>query len=276
MNKTKELSAEQEILQNYNGVPNTLNIPLIIELFSAKYASVNTRDSKISAFKKQLLLKTTVPNYQNGHIYNITMKKQGLQPILIKPLDTLQISKEDRDIVFKQQAESHEQSIQYEKCIPKECVDKLIKLIGSKNLYEIYISLLIITGRRSSEINASGKLRKSKGRLLFTGKLKNELEKSNEYEIQSLIPIEKTISAFNRFKKLLGDQDPVLFSGRALKYLKNQLKIDIKLHDLRGIYISYFYQYLNKGGLSKNYLVKTLLLHSDLKQISNYSRFIIN
>ena len=266
-----------QLLSNYNGEPHTINAKEIIDFFTNKYPKVSTRDSKISSFKKQIMLKTIIPGFENGYLYNLKMRKQYKFPELLKEINNIKIDITDRIVLDKKQKDKHENNNTHSKTIPRETVDKLLKLLKSKNTYELFIGLLVACGRRSTEISGNGVLRRAKGQILFKGILKDYLNKNEEYAIVALVKPELLMKSYRRFKKetefIKTPEEIQNFNNRSLKYLKNLLKIDITLHNLRSIYISYLFQYQNIEGLSKNWLVKNRLIHSDMGQTTNYNNF---
>jgi integrase len=271
------------ILSEYNGIPDTLNIPLILQLFKIKYPSISTRSKELSKFKRLLLEKTNINGFSSGYEYNVLMRKQKKSRDLLGKLNDIHLEQDEATLLLSNVVQRNKERVIYENVISKSLVESLINMIYSDNIIENMIGITICTGRRSTEVTKTGifkKIQKNNHELTFQGILKNTLNISTSYKIPIIGNSSDILKVYRKVRKecdstdLSIEQIIKLYGNRMLKHLK---KLDTKLtvHSLRSIYISYLYQYMNPLHHSKTYMVEHFLCHESQGCTNHYNNWII-
>ncbi len=284
---------KKNILNNYNGNPETLDIDDILKKFYDQYQPNEhgvraSLSSKISAFKGELLLKTIVENYESGKQYNEEMIKTKQKPILIGRINDLKMQKKDSGLLRTHQITQTNTRSTQEQFIDKNIVDELLKLVKSDKPIEIVIGLCIATGRRITEITKTAKfykIRNNQHLIEFSGTLKTNNDQT-KYTIPVLVPSQDAIDALKKIrmlfntKKMTNEECDQVYGAKARYCLKTSLKkngfeIEMTIHTLRSLYISYLYQFKNPNNITKSQLIEKHLCHDSRVCSDNYNYWVI-
>lgn len=185
--------------------PNTFKAEPVLKAFSNRYPNITTRVSKLSAFKKILLMKTTVPGYKNGYEYNVnTRKAQELSVLLPSELRKLKLKTTDQKRVKKIQQKALSKKIDKSVVISNsnEIKLKLCKLLKSSDRIELLHGLLLCSGRRVNELYKTNtkftRVVGDKYTVNFTGQSKDA--NPITYQIPILCNSSIFIKAYKQFK----------------------------------------------------------------------------
>lgn len=159
----------------------------------------------------------------------------------------------------------------------QELVDKILSYKDSKNLYEKFIYLQFISGRRISEIKEFDNIVK-----LFKNnnneiKMKLNKKKHQNFEIVKIMPNTIEPSEFKKQLKKLRDVIEEIDTGdytkRLNRFIKKNLGKDYTTHSLRGMYGSYMFNKHNPENLNINAYLKNLLNHDSIDSSISYSNY---
>jgi hypothetical protein len=131
----------KDIITNFNGNPESIDVESILVFFNEKYPNINTRAKVLSQTKRRLMERTPIPGYTNGYEYNVLCKKSGKPVELLGKLNMLVLNRSDANDLKILQKKSHESNIVNDFVISREVVEKLINLINSKDPTEIAIGV---------------------------------------------------------------------------------------------------------------------------------------
>jgi integrase len=274
----------KDIINNYNGVPDTLNIPDIIKLFTDSYPSLATRGKNLSIFKRKLLEKTPINGYSSAYEYNVIMMKSKQKPLLLGKLADIRLPREESKTLTLHQKKRHEERVIHQNNISSDNVEKLISMLKSDNITEVMIGFAVCTGRRSTEVTKTGifkKIKNDTNHVKFQGILKDFLNKNKTFTIPIIGDSTHILKAYRRIRKevdasgLDNDQAIKIYGDRMLKRIKKFDK-SMTIHSLRSIYVSYLYQYKNTENHSKTHMIQHYLCHDGQECTVNYNNWIID
>jgi hypothetical protein len=211
------------IIDNYD--PEIFKADRILDIFNNYYENIASREVQLSKFKRNLLNKTEVEGYKNGHDYNVITRKNNIpqEDPKIKELSKLKLdSKSFKDNKKKQQESLSKKlekdliiynHVKFTKTILKLfniciiCSNKIndCSCSDTKKRDELILhALLFSSGRRINEIlNPNTEFKKVKGerkKVLFKGNSKG-YDNNEFYEIPLLVESYKFINLFNIFNK---------------------------------------------------------------------------
>lgn len=285
------MSFLKQTIENYD--QNTFNSQPVLEYFEKKYSNIGTRMTKLSAFKKELLLKTIVPGFKSGYEYNISMRKSGENPVLLpKHLTKLVLSKSITKKINKKRNENLEKKMKELVNInqSKKFRKIILKGLKSDNTKELFPALLLASGRRTNELyrleTDFQRVVGERNMALFTGQSKNS--DIGPYEIPLLVRYSTFKKAWNKWRELIKND----ISNDAKEIHKNthkrheQIFIEINRnyfnhyynftpHLMRNLYIAYSYKDDNQG-MPITGFAKTFLGHGDLYSQMHYTNIILN
>ena len=154
--------------------------------------------------------------------------------------------------------------------IKRSLVKKLLKLLKHEDYAQIYVGLLLASGRRISEIIHLDLIKNDKNSILFKGQLKTKNPEA--YVVPLLVSFNAFKTAFERARELSKGvtekkvqqkiRDALLFES------KNK---QLTVHSLRAVYATEMYQRSDKTQLRSNF-IKRLLGHSDNTSSVNYDK----
>tara|TARA_B110000261_G_scaffold159771_1_gene198290 strand:- start:13426 stop:14217 length:792 start_codon:yes stop_codon:yes gene_type:complete len=162
----------------------------------------------------------------------------------------------------------------------QQLVDKILNFKDSKNMFEKFIFLQFVSGRRLNEIaEFEHKIKIPKG---STYKIKMKLskkkyKKESDMDEVKLIPGEIDNITFK--KKLKGLRDLVEdisvgdLNKRINRYLKKNIRKDLTSHTLRGFYAHYLFNFHNPENLNINGFLTKVLNHDTGTSSLNYSNY---
>lgn len=224
---------------------NTLNVDELIQHYLNKNVSNPTKISMISKFK--------------GILKQIRKSPE---------LDVLFLPKDIRDEVKQLNIDSfnNRQTIK----IKRSLVRKLLKLLKSDDYPQIYIGLLLASGRRISELLNLDLIKHDKKSILFRGQLKSKTKE--EYIVPLLCSFDAFQKAFYRAnEKSQGLPEKRIQDKIRLALLVETRNKEITVHSLRAIYSTELYERSDKIELRSNFF-RDILGHSSSTVSIHYDR----
>ena len=162
-------------------------------------------------------------------------------------------------------------------------IEKILSFKDSKNLFEKYIYLQFISGRRLNEIKEfAHNMRIPKGK---TYKIKMKLskkkyDKESDMDEVQLIPNQLDNVSFRKKVKNIRDITEDIstsdFNKRVNKYIKKNLNKQWSSHVLRGLYAHYMFHNYNAENLNINGFLTQILNHDSSDASLNYSNFVFD
>jgi hypothetical protein len=162
--------------------------------------------------------------------------------------------------------------------IDKEIINKIMKFEKSNNIYEIYIWLLFISGRRLREIIKS-KFYNIKGSQLINMKgvfKKKNNNEENSIKFKTLIPKTRFFKAHKKLMKIYKYSNIKNLSHNLQINIKKKLGKEYKTHNLRGIYVMYAYKFRNNENKKLNSFIMDFLNHDVIESSLSYTNYLIN
>lgn len=251
----------QKVLSDYTD-NKPIDINAIIDYFNNKNITISSKVSQISLFKK--LLKG--------------IRNEPSLSLLKMPLD---IRTELMDIQKKQQESLHINPLN----IPKPIITKLRALITSNSIEDLYVALLLVSGRRPRELYLmaqNGITKVNNKTILFKQQIKKRVE-SDPYNVPLLVSFNVFKKALDKFKllnhgKLTGTSDEIYerFKNTNAGYIKKineKFGINIKASDLRRLYAKISYDAAKKKGYAGTFNAYTMevLGHDSIGVSLNYT-----
>lgn len=159
--------------------------------------------------------------------------------------------------------------------INNQIINKLFSFKNSKNIYEINIYLLFVTGRRFSElIDAKFYNIKGSKRIIKIDGIKKMRDDDNN-KICDIILLDNKTHVLKLIKKFQKDVKKFKFDNYKRNFTRNIKKImnddNFIPHTLRGIYALYLYTYNNPTNIRINQYIKNVLCHKNINSSLAYT-----
>jgi phosphoglycolate phosphatase-like HAD superfamily hydrolase len=175
---------------------------------------------------------------------------------------------------------------------PDKIINKALELLNTESYLNITIALCILSGRRMSEVLKTAQLTAlDSNSVMFRGQLKKKSLSDSDiedtaYEIPVLANSKQIESALNHLRELrdFSDLSPDEIRGKCTKSLKEValrhfsfVKSDIKVHDLRGIYMTICLHRYKPNATDENTYIASIGGHEqyDLDTANTYKQFYI-
>jgi len=157
-------------------------------------------------------------------------------------------------------------------------VDKILDYKNSKNLFELFIFLQFISGRRMSEIKEF----EHNLRLIKNSKnqIKMKLAKKQDNGLEPITLIDNTISPeefkikVKKIRDMIEDISTNDFNKRLNRFIKKNINKNWSSHILRGMYGRYMFEKQNPENLNINGYLKKVLNHDSSDSSLSYSNFV--
>lgn len=191
----------------------------------------------------------------------------------VKPDDALT----DRVVRLNLQKRDSEKRI----VIDKEFINKIISFEKSKDIYEMYMYLLLISGRRLRELTEAKFTNvKSSNEVLICGIKKKGFSlganvSAKAETFKPLVSKTKFFRVYRKFYRIYKNSNIKNISGNLQRIIKQKLGKDFKAHDLRKIYAIYSYKFKNKKNLKINSFIKDVLNHTSIDSSISYTGIVI-
>mgnify|MGYP003652692208 CR=1 FL=1 len=160
----------------------------------------------------------------------------------------------------------------------QELINQILSYKDSNNIYELFIFLQLISGRRVSEIKEFSnqiKLFKNNENKI---KMKLNKKKTDKYDIIRLIPETLTPAEFkkkvSKLRNIIEDIETADWTKRLNRKIKKLLNKEYTSHSIRGMYGTYMFSKYNKENLNINAYLMNILNHNDIDSSISYSNYI--
>lgn len=157
--------------------------------------------------------------------------------------------------------------------IDEELIKKILSYEKSEDIYEQYIYLLLISGRRLRELTESKFINvKSSNLIIIEG-----IKKTRGFKLglkvmfKPLVSKSKFFRIYRKFNRIKKNSNIKNISGNLQRIIKTKLDQNLKAHDLRRIYAVYSYQFRNKDNEKINTFIKEALNHSSIDASLSYT-----
>ena len=160
----------------------------------------------------------------------------------------------------------------------QELIDTILSYKDSNNIYELFIFLQFISGRRISEIKEFEHMIRLFKNNQNSVKMKLAKKKSdNKFDIVKLIPNTIEPAEFkkkvSKLRNIISDIETADFNKRLNRKIKKLLG-KYTSHSLRGMYGTYMFHKHNKENLNINAYLMNILNHNDIDSSVSYSNYI--
>ena len=160
----------------------------------------------------------------------------------------------------------------------QELIDKILSYKTSNNIYELFVFLQFISGRRISEIKEFDNTLKLFKNTENKIKMKLNKKKDNKFNIIKLIPNTLEPAEFkkkvSKLRNLIEDIDTEDWNKRLNRKIKKLLGKEFTSHSLRGFYGSYMFNKHNPSNLNINAYLMNVLNHDSIDSSISYSNYI--
>lgn len=158
--------------------------------------------------------------------------------------------------------------------IEQKIIEHAITLKTSTNMYDLAIFLLLVTGRRSSELLTGKYIADSNGKdIKMRGILKRTDTKQCNFT--PLVKPSIVLSTLRRFRTYIKNK-PIsrgTFNRGLNRRIKKLFGSTYKPHTLRGVYVTYLFKFRNTGDLKINTFIKNQLCHQSINSSLNYTQY---
>jgi site-specific recombinase XerC len=155
---------------------------------------------------------------------------------------------------------------------------KITELRKSRDMYDIAIYLLFMSGRRTSELLSSiFKNKKKEKRISILGLKKRRKNIDKLCYFTPLVNKTKFNKIYNKFKrkynnsKIVGNTN--LFSRTLNRRIKSRINTNFHPHMLRGFYVAYLFKFRNYEKKKINTFIRDNLCHQTINASLNYTGY---
>jgi len=160
----------------------------------------------------------------------------------------------------------------------QELVDKILSFKNSKNIYEKFIFLQFISGRRISEIKEFDNMIKNFKNNQNEVKMKLNKKKHDNFQIVKIMPNTLEPTEFKKqvkkMRDIVEDIDTEDWTKRMNRFIKKNLGKDYTSHSLRGFYSGVMFNKFNPDNLNINAYLMNILNHDSIESSISYSNYI--
>lgn len=211
-----------------------------------------------------------------SQIKNMFKKVSGDKDFLnkIKPDDELTKSVLEKNLLIKNDRR--------EINVPQQMLEDInvfgTQIKGKEKVIELVIWLMLMSGRRISEIyDGTFYVKKGEKGIFFKG-IKKTKGKKEEEEIKLKLLCNKTkfIRNYKIFKRIVKGRKLLSINQSTNRKIKQLWGEQFSSHSMRGIYINYLYKFRNPDKLKKNTYIMKYLNHEVVETSMNYTQYDLN
>ncbi len=210
--------------------------------------------------------------------WRYSMIKKYLKPH-IKDKELLHKVKPEDELtskVIKQNVEKRDNEKRL--IVTEKLIRKIMSFEKSCDIYEQYIYLLLVSGRRLRELTDSKFINvKSSNLIIIEG-----LKKTRGFKLglkvmfKPLVSKTKFFRVYRKFNRTYRNSNIKNISGNLQRIIKQKLDPNLKAHDLRKIYAVYSYRFRNTKNKKINTFIKDALNHSSIDASISYTGILID
>lgn len=241
-------------------------IKKIVNEYNEKEPSKTLKQIRTLVYKNKPSNRTITWRYSaiKFKLKSISKMKKILN--LIKPSDEL-----TRKVI---EANSKKRDNDKRLIVTSDFIKKIMSFEHSKNPYEMYIWLLLISGRRLHEILKSKFVNVPRQKTITMIGVTKKKSKNIDDIIIKFTPLVAKTRFFKVYKRLMK-----VYKYSNIKNISYNLQINIKKklgkeyksHQLRGIYAMYLYTFRNKQNDKINTFIKNVLNHDSIDSSLSYT-----
>lgn len=158
--------------------------------------------------------------------------------------------------------------------VNEDLIRKILSFQKSKDIYEMYIYLLLISGRRLRELTDCKFVNvKSSNLVVIEGikKRRRSFSLGLKSMFKPLVSKTKFFRVYRKFHRIYKNSNIKNISGNLQRIIKQKLGSDIKAHTLRKIYAVYSYKFRNINNEKINTFIKNALNHTTIDASISYT-----
>lgn len=155
--------------------------------------------------------------------------------------------------------------------ISKDDINKILDFHMSDNLFEIAMFLLLISGRRTTELTNSNIKNVPKSNLLTIDHIVKRSDENQNLSFRTLIPKTVFLKNLGKFKRLYNCGNKKTFQRNLLRNMKKRLGDKFYPHLLRKIYAIYSFEMRNKDKVAINPFIRDALLQQSINSSMYYT-----
>jgi hypothetical protein len=243
------------------------------------YPTIFNADEIVNYFKTKKSIRNGTPIKNTTCVAQISKFKSVLKKIKDIPelnqLSIPEMTKTVKNYQHQRLIKSHQQVVE----VPRQIVNDILNGIQSDNIAEVYVALLLGSGRRPSELYNMPLNYDDGNELVFKGQLKKR-GNSKEYTIKLLVENSMFSTALNRFLLIMRDTDGLSPAEISNKYKNNHSNYLYKMSEkynmkitsslLRRLYGLCLYETYADNETLNHFLMKNLG-HDNLAVSLNYN-----
>jgi integrase len=158
--------------------------------------------------------------------------------------------------------------------INEDIFNKFKSLKDSTDVYDLAIYLLLMTGRRISELlTAKFYTKKNNPNIFINGIKKKRTDNIIDCEFTPLISKTRVIKKIKEFKKKSKNINKDTFKRTLLRKIKKKISESVHTHMLRGFYVTYLYKFRNNTNDKINTFIMNKLCHDTVDSSFNYTGY---
>ena len=169
--------------------------------FEAQYANDNTRAAHMTRYRKAIALMSADRAFPSAVLYEQeTATGTVRQHIALKWMNYSSDFHQQRQAATKRKTKAQRRSrVAFE---PQPVIDAAIAALSSDSTWEVAAAIILLTGRRPTEIVKSAEFKQAGPyQLAFSGQLKRGQQDESSYPIYTLVRSHRLIDAFTKFRR---------------------------------------------------------------------------
>ncbi|MGB3298386.1 MAG: protelomerase family protein, partial [Phormidesmis sp.] len=170
--------------------------------FEQQYSNDNTRAAYMTKYRKAIALMTADRPFPTSVLYEQeTQDGPVRQHLALKWMNYSSEFHSARQALTEAKTKAQRrQRVAFE---PQPVIDAAVTALSSKSTWEVAAAIILLTGRRPTEILKSAEFTQTGSyQLEFSGQLKSRSDRAIAYPIYSLVRTHLLIDAFTRFRRI--------------------------------------------------------------------------
>lgn len=157
--------------------------------------------------------------------------------------------------------------------VNEDVIKKIMPLKNSRDVFDLAIWLLLMSGRRSSEL-MTAKFNNIRGTVdVGIDGVKKRRDGGNDCVFSPLVPKTVFFKVYNDFKRLFKFTNKDTFQRTLNRRVKKLLGEEFHPHTLRGIFALYSFKFRNKNNKKINTFIRDALCHQSINASLNYTGY---
>jgi hypothetical protein len=159
--------------------------------------------------------------------------------------------------------------------VSRKLIENILQLEDSRNMYDMCLYLLFVTGRRTREMTHSRYYNKAHHARMFIDGVLKRSDEGIGCSFPTMVSKTKTLRKIRQFKKMLlrNPMKPKNFSSNLLSRMHKVVSPYSNPHQLRAIYANYMYKFRNTDSLKINTFIMDVLCHESVTTSLSYTGY---